>query len=352
MVAVTTHAKRRLKERCGINKKSALKMAERAFTKGIAFENASTELKKYISRVYLCHGKMCNNIRIYGNMVYIFDNRTLITVYPIPGYIKNEMDDMANSIDIAAEKVYKEYTKSKNISSEHETVPLNEHEALDLARDMFSTELYQPYKYSMKHDSNGRYISLSFITPTIAKNCLHIIETISRVTGYDVIINETANTALLQEEFLEILSQNNIKMIRPASFVSDTFAVIYIDEYVPLCDSIKKEIYNTYGVAITFKIKSNVFCKPICKKPRPKKEQITYEPDYNLFKKKKQVNFSFVKSYVKRYLASNNVYILLIGLSNDEIGIYLELAVDDFNKISSNEMQKLATILGIRIKCR
>lgn len=126
MVGVTTHAKRRLKERCGVNKNSALKMAERAFTKGISFENASTDLKKYISSVYLCHEKSCNNIRIYGNMVYIFDNQTLITVYPIPEYIENKMEDTANFIDYAAEKVYKEYTRSKNNSTKNETMPMSE----------------------------------------------------------------------------------------------------------------------------------------------------------------------------------------------------------------------------------
>lgn len=354
MVGVTAHAKKRLKERCGVTKNSALKMAERAFTKGIAFENASTELKKYISSVYLCHGKMCNNIRIYGNMVYIFDNRTLITVYPIPGCIKNKMDDIANSIDMAAEKVYKEYTTSKNISAKCETVPLNECEALDFARNMFSTELYQPYKYSMKRNSIGKYISLSFITPTMAKKYHHIIEEISSETGYTVEINERSNISLLQEEFLKILSRNNVKMIRPASFITDGFATIYVSHGTQktICDIVKKEIYDIYGVVVTFKVECDESAKPICKKPRPKKLQTTYEPDFLLYKKKNSVNFSFMKSYVKRYLEQHNVHILLVGLSSDDIGIYLELAVDDFNKIPSNEMHELATRLGIRIKCR
>ena len=36
MVSVTSHAKRRLKERCGVSKNSAMDMAERAFNKGIS----------------------------------------------------------------------------------------------------------------------------------------------------------------------------------------------------------------------------------------------------------------------------------------------------------------------------
>ena len=55
-----------------------------------------------------------DNIRIYGNMVYVFDNRTLITVYPIPGDLLNKMERIATSIDDAADKAYQEYTTPKN----------------------------------------------------------------------------------------------------------------------------------------------------------------------------------------------------------------------------------------------
>lgn len=114
MVGVTTHAKRRLKERCGVNKQSAIRMAERAFNKGISFDNASTAIKQYISSVYLCHDKMCNNIRIYGDMVYIFDNQTLITVYPIPQYLKDSMEDYAVSIDEAIKSRNEKYKLQRN----------------------------------------------------------------------------------------------------------------------------------------------------------------------------------------------------------------------------------------------
>ena len=41
MVSVTSHAKRRLKERCGVSKNSAMNMAERAFNKGNPFIKCS-----------------------------------------------------------------------------------------------------------------------------------------------------------------------------------------------------------------------------------------------------------------------------------------------------------------------
>lgn len=354
MVAVTTHAKKRLKERCGVTKNSALKMAERAFNKGISFENASTDLKKYISSVYLCHEKSCNNIRIYGNMVYIFDNQTLITVYPIPEYIVNKMEDTANSIDYAAEKVNKEYTRSKNNSTKNETMPISENKAIEFAREIFWEETFQPYKYSFKNDSAEKYILLSFTTPAVAKNYKHIIKKIAEETGYDVRINGQPNFTLLQKVFLEILSQNGIRMIRPASFNDGVFATIYVacGTQKNVCEQIKKEIFDTYGIYVTFVICGNELHKPICKMLRAEKLQVTYESEIIFYRKAKSIDFSFIKSSIKRYLEDRDVHVLKIGLRNDDIGLYIELAVDEFNKISPDEMQKLANGLGIRIKYR
>ena len=58
MVAITAHDKKKIKKNvCGVTKNSAMDMAERAFNKGISFENASADLKKYISSVYIRHEK-------------------------------------------------------------------------------------------------------------------------------------------------------------------------------------------------------------------------------------------------------------------------------------------------------
>ncbi len=113
-IAVTTHAKRRLKERCGINKGSAAKVAEKAFHEGISFQKANDELKRYISRIYLSHNKVCNNLRIYNNTVYVFDNLTLVTVFPLPKEVFDEMEELATSIDKAADTVYNQYYLSNN----------------------------------------------------------------------------------------------------------------------------------------------------------------------------------------------------------------------------------------------
>lgn len=209
MVSVTSHAKRRLKERCGVSKNSAMNMAERAFNKGISFENASTDLKKYISSVYIRHEKIGDNIRIYGNMVYVFDNRTLITVYPIPGNLITEMERIATSIDNAANKAYQEYTTPKNICTTPKKI-ISEFDVVTLAKKLFSNEAHAPYKYSIKNDHIGKFLLLSFATPILSRKYNDIIRKVEEGSGWRVKINERCNTALLQTEFLALFLRNGI----------------------------------------------------------------------------------------------------------------------------------------------
>lgn len=254
MVSVTSHAKRRLKERCGVSKNSAMNMAERAFNKGISFENASTELKKYISSVYIRHEKTGDNIRIYGNMVYVFDNRTLITVYPIPGDLLNKMERIATSIDDAADKAYQEYTTPKNTCTKNRKI-ISEFDAITLAKKLFSNEAHAPYKYSIKVDHIGKFIQLSFATPILSRRYNNIINEIKEKSGWRVKINERCNTALLKTEFLTLFLRNGIDFVKPASFSTNTIvATIYIKEHLPVCETLKQEIFNTYGTMVNYAI--------------------------------------------------------------------------------------------------
>ena len=247
MVSVTSHAKRRLKERCGVSKNSAMDMAERAFNKGISFENASTDLKKYISSVYIRHEKIGDNIRIYGNMVYVFDNRTLITVYPIPVNLLNEMERIAASIDEAADKVYQEYS----ISSPK---ILNGFATTALAKKLFSGKAHAPYKYSIKNDHIGKFLLLSFKSPAMAQEHSDIIEKIKSESGWRIKVNEHCNTALLQTEFLMLLMRNGIDYVKPASFSPTNTVTIYIKEYLPICENLKQEIFDAYGLIVNYAI--------------------------------------------------------------------------------------------------
>jgi hypothetical protein len=84
MMNVTNHARDRIKERSGLPKKAIDRNAEKALEKGLRHAECSGRLKRYFDYLYLKHNKG-SNIRIYNNHVYIFTNKYLITVLPLPG---------------------------------------------------------------------------------------------------------------------------------------------------------------------------------------------------------------------------------------------------------------------------
>lgn len=83
MVIVTKHAEKRLKKRSGLTKKSIQRMAERAFTEGVKHKDTKGALNKWITSLYF-KKEVGNNIRLYGDKVFIFSDNKLITVFQIP----------------------------------------------------------------------------------------------------------------------------------------------------------------------------------------------------------------------------------------------------------------------------
>lgn len=84
---VTEHAKGRVKERLGFNKKTIESAAKRALEKGIQHKDTVGSFNKYFSSLYLKH-KKANNIRVFAEMAFLFRNQTLITVFAIPHKFK------------------------------------------------------------------------------------------------------------------------------------------------------------------------------------------------------------------------------------------------------------------------
>lgn len=80
---VTRHARKRMKERCGFNKKTCERMALKALNDGMTHAQTKGNLNKWVSGLYFSHSK-ANNIRIYGNFAYIFCGETLVTVMLVP----------------------------------------------------------------------------------------------------------------------------------------------------------------------------------------------------------------------------------------------------------------------------
>lgn len=88
MIIVTSHAYDRFKERFGLNKKSADRMAEKAYYEGINHNETNGRLFKYISSITYKNMIKNNDIKLYGDIVYCFirDNEKikLCTVYGVP----------------------------------------------------------------------------------------------------------------------------------------------------------------------------------------------------------------------------------------------------------------------------
>jgi len=80
---VTRHANKRIHQRMGIKKKGIERVAKNALENGITHKEAKGQLLKYMNKVYSQH--YCgNNMRIFAEKVFVFENDTLITVFSLP----------------------------------------------------------------------------------------------------------------------------------------------------------------------------------------------------------------------------------------------------------------------------
>lgn len=86
-VIITEHAYHRAKERLGFDKHAIEKIADKAFSEGIKHGKAKGRLRKYIDSIFFQY-RTANNIRVYGENIFLFNGNTLITVYQLPQNLK------------------------------------------------------------------------------------------------------------------------------------------------------------------------------------------------------------------------------------------------------------------------
>ena len=84
---MSNHATDRMNERCGLNKKSAERLARLALENGISHKDTSGNLNKYLTKLFF-YNKTANNIKIHGEYIYIFCDDILITVMPLDNKYK------------------------------------------------------------------------------------------------------------------------------------------------------------------------------------------------------------------------------------------------------------------------
>ena len=92
-MTLTKHGTMRMRQRIGITKKATQRIAERAFEKGLSRNDAKGAVRKWMDETYSTH-ETGNNMRIYGDKLFIFNNETLITVLQVP----SELSKRANAL--------------------------------------------------------------------------------------------------------------------------------------------------------------------------------------------------------------------------------------------------------------
>lgn len=86
-VIVTRHAADRMLERGGLNRKSIQRIANQVYSNGYPIERTKGRLRKWMYKISKSNPS-AQNLRIYGDKLYIFSNDVLITVFNIPNNLK------------------------------------------------------------------------------------------------------------------------------------------------------------------------------------------------------------------------------------------------------------------------
>ena len=101
---VTLHAGKRIRERMGVKKKSIQTISDRAYLKGLNHNETAGHLKRYIDKLYF-RSKTANNIKVFAEKIYLFNEKTLITVVPLPTSLKRIANKLAQSKKLTQDKI-------------------------------------------------------------------------------------------------------------------------------------------------------------------------------------------------------------------------------------------------------
>lgn len=77
------HALERGGERLGLSKPALQKMADLALRDGIRHREARGSFGRYLDRLFLVE-RRANNMRVYGEHIFLFSGERLITIFHLP----------------------------------------------------------------------------------------------------------------------------------------------------------------------------------------------------------------------------------------------------------------------------
>lgn len=82
-VIITAHARQRARQRFGWSEESLCRMAAKAFYLGSGKQQAKGRLGLYFESIWKQYEK-ANNVRLYGEGLFVFAGSTLLTVWQLP----------------------------------------------------------------------------------------------------------------------------------------------------------------------------------------------------------------------------------------------------------------------------
>jgi hypothetical protein len=82
-IVITEHAYNRAKERLKWKKATLDRMAYKAYKEGLSHKEVNGRIKNYLEDIYRADTKL-NNMRVYGENIFIFTGSRLITIYRLP----------------------------------------------------------------------------------------------------------------------------------------------------------------------------------------------------------------------------------------------------------------------------
>ena len=85
-VIITNHAYERANERLSLSRESFVRLAKKAYIDGVSHGETKGKLKKYLDKLWFKHKNHIygqNNVRIYGENIYMFRDNILVTVYQL-----------------------------------------------------------------------------------------------------------------------------------------------------------------------------------------------------------------------------------------------------------------------------
>lgn len=92
-VLITKHAACRLHQRSGLNKKSMQRIVDNVYISGYPIDATKGGLKRWMAKI-AANNLNAQDLRLYGDKLYIFSDNVLVTVLNVPNDLKKNMKKM------------------------------------------------------------------------------------------------------------------------------------------------------------------------------------------------------------------------------------------------------------------